>query len=105
MTYRARQRHRRSRKPSKLLLALLVIAVAAGIAGLSLAGYVLSVAASAPPLQSLKPIDQGTSSAVYAADGSRLGFIQSDEIRTPIPLQRIPESMKAATVAIEDERF
>jgi penicillin-binding protein 1A len=105
LTYRARQRHRRSRKPSKILLALVVVAVAAGIAGLSLAGYVLSVAASAPPLQSLKPIDQGTSSAVYAADGSRLGFIQSDEIRTPIPLQRIPESMQAATVAIEDERF
>ena len=70
-----------------------------------LAGYVLSVAASAPPLESLKPIDQGTSSAVYAADGTRLGFIQSDEIRTPIPLQRIPESMQAATIAIEDERF
>ena len=47
----------------------------------------LSVAASAPPLHSLKPIDQGTSSAVYAADGTRLGFIQSDEIRTPIPLE------------------
>ena len=75
------------------------------IAVLSLAGYVLSVAASAPPLDSLKPIDQGTSSAVYAADGTRLGFIQSDEIRTPIPLQRIPESMQAATIAIEDERF
>ena len=84
---------------------MLVLAVAAGIAVLSAAGYVLSVAASAPALSSLKPIDQGTSSAVYAADGSRLGFIQSDEIRTPIPLQRIPESMQAATVAIEDERF
>ncbi len=84
---------------------MLVLAVAAGIAVLSAAGYVLSVAASAPVLSSLKPIDQGTSSAVYAADGSRLGFIQSDEIRTPIPLQRIPEAMQAATVAIEDERF
>ena len=81
---------------------MLVLAVIAGIAGLSAAGYVLSVAASAPALESLKPIDQGTSSAVYAADGTRLGFIQSDEIRTPIPLQRIPESMQAATVAIED---
>ena len=84
---------------------MLVLAVIAGIAGLSAAGYVLSVAASAPALESLKPIDQGTSSAVYAADGTRLGFIQADEIRTPIPLQRIPESMQAATVAIEDERF
>ena len=79
--------------------------VVAGIAALSAAGYVLSVAASAPALESLKPIDQGTSSVVFAADGSRLGYIQSDEIRTPIPLQRIPESMQAATIAIEDERY
>jgi penicillin-binding protein 1A len=90
---------------SKLLLALLVVVIAGCIAILAAAGYVLSVAASAPPLQSLKPIDQGTSSAVYAADGSRLGFIQSDEIRTPISLDRIPESMRAATISIEDQRF
>ena len=84
---------------------MLVLVVVAAIAVLSVAGYVLSVAASAPALSSLKPIDQGTSSAVYAADGTRLGFIQSDEIRTPIPLDRIPKSMQAATIAIEDERF
>jgi penicillin-binding protein 1A len=77
----------------------------AAIAAISGAGYVLSVAASAPALESLKPIDQGTSSVVFAADGSRLGYIQSDEIRTPIPLQRIPESMQAATIAIEDKRY
>jgi penicillin-binding protein 1A len=105
LTYRARQRQRRSRRPSKVLLALLVLVVIAAIAVLSAAGYVLSVAASAPALESLKPIDQGTSSAVFAADGRLLGFIQSDEIRTPIPLQRIPESMQAATIAIEDKRF
>jgi penicillin-binding protein 1A len=105
MTYRERKRLRRTRKPSKLLLALFVLLLAGVVAVLSLAGYVLSVAASAPPLDSLKPVDQGTSSAVYAADGTRLGFIQSDEIRTPIPLQRIPDSMQAATIAIEDERF
>ena len=105
MTYRERKRYRRTRKPSKIFLALFVLLLTGVIAVLSLAGYVLSVASSAPPLDSLKPVDQGTSSAVYAADGTRLGFIQSDEIRTPIPLQRIPESMQAATVAIEDERF
>jgi penicillin-binding protein 1A len=105
MTNRERRRHRRGRKRSKILLGLLVLAVCAGIGVLSLAAYVISVGASAPPLSSLKPIDQGTSSAVYANDGTRLGFIQSDEIRTPIPLSRIPESMQAATVAIEDQRF
>jgi len=90
---------------SKMLLALFVLVVCMLIGALAFAGYVLSVAASAPPLQSLKPIDQGTSSSVFAADGTRLGFIQSDEIRTPIQLGRIPEAMRAATIAIEDERF
>ncbi len=87
------------------MLAAAVLGLCLGIATLSVAGYVISVSASAPPLASLKPIDQGTSSAVYANDGTRLGFIQSDEIRTPIPLTRIPESMQAATIAIEDQRF
>src|SRR4029450_7845220 len=105
MTYRERKRYRRTHKPSKVMLGLFVVLLAGVVAVLSLAGYVLSVAASAPPLASLKPIDQGTSSAVYAADGTRLGYIQSDEIRTPIPLDRIPETMQAATVSIEDERF
>ncbi len=105
MTYRERKRNRRGRKRSKILLALLVLGICVVIATLSLVGYVLAVGASGPPLASLKPVDQGTSSVVYAADGSRLGFIQSDEIRTPVPLRNMPESLRAATVAIEDERF
>jgi penicillin-binding protein 1A len=105
MSYRERRRHRRGRRRSKILLALLVVGVCMCIAIMSLAGYVISVGASAPPLESLKPVDQGTSSAVYADDGTRLGFIQSDEIRTPIALSRIPESMQAATIAIEDQRY
>ena len=38
-----------------------------------------------------------------SADGTRLGFIQSDEARTPIPLKRMPKVLKEATIAIEDE--
>jgi penicillin-binding protein 1A len=105
MTYRERKRNRRGHGKSKVLLGVLVVATSAVIALLAGIGYVLSVSASAPPLDSLKPVDQGTSSVVYAADGSRLGFIQSDEIRTPVPLRRIPQSLQAATIAIEDERF
>ena len=105
MTYRERSDTGAAANASKILLAAGRARTLRGDRVLSPAGYVFTVAASAPALSSLKPIDQGTSSAVYAADGSRLGFIQSDEIRTPIPLNRIPESMQAATIAIEDERF
>jgi penicillin-binding protein 1A len=105
LTYRERKLNRRGRKRSKILLGLLVLGVCLLIGLLSVVGYVLAVSQTAPPLRSLKPVDQGTSSVVYAADGSRLGFIQADEIRTPISLERVPESMRVATVAIEDERF
>jgi penicillin-binding protein 1A len=106
MTQRARRRHRRSgRKRSKILLGLGVVAASVAIGILSIGLWALGVAAEAPPIEELKPIDHGTSSVVYAADGSRLGFIQSDESRTPIPLKKIPQEFQDATVAIEDERF
>jgi penicillin-binding protein 1A len=53
----------------------------------------------------LHPIIGGGSSQVYAADGTRLGFIQSDELRTPITWSQIPANLRNATVAIEDQRF
>ena len=107
MSRRARQMRRRSRRgPSRAVFLVLgalvagsVLAVCAGL------GYIVSVAATAPDLTELKPVDQGATSAVYAADGTRLGFIQGNVLRTPIPSTRIPDTMRQATVAIEDRRF
>ena len=87
------------------MLALGVVGLALAVAVLSLGGYVLAVAATAPDLSELKPQDKGETSVIYAADGSRLGFVQSDEIRTPIPWRDMTVDLRRATVAIEDERF
>jgi penicillin-binding protein 1A len=106
MSRAARSRRRRKRRgvgPVFIILGVLV--TLAGLAGLGTVGYVLALANSAPELSELKPIDQGASSVVYAANGERLGFIQSDILRTPIKSADIPQSVKDATVAIEDERF
>jgi penicillin-binding protein 1A len=84
---------------------MLVVGVLVALAGLSAVGYVISIAASAPPLDSLKPRDLGSQSEVRAADGTRLGFIQSNELRRPVPGTQIPKVLKDATVAIEDQRF
>ncbi len=65
----------------------------------------ISIASSAPPLDSLKPRELGSQSEVRAADGTRLGFIQSNELRRPVLGNQIPKSLKDATVAIEDERY
>jgi penicillin-binding protein 1A len=75
------------------------------LAGLSLGIYVLSVAASAPPISKLKPINEGTNSVIFAADGNRLGYIQSDTARQPIKLKSIPRYLQEATIAIEDRNF
>ena len=40
-----------------------------------------------------------------AADGTRLGFIQSNELRRPVDGSHIPQIVKDATVAIEDQRY
>ena len=65
----------------------------------------LAIAASAPDLSELKPDDKGELSVVYAANGTKLGFIQSDILRRVVPWEELPVDLRRATVAIEDERF
>ncbi len=108
MTHRQRQVRKRRGKSSggrRILLAFGVLTAIGLLALASLIGYIISVANSAPDLRDLKPVDKGASSVVYAADGSRLGYVQSDEIRTPIEWSDMPPTIRQATVAIEDRRF
>jgi penicillin-binding protein 1A len=67
--------------------------------------YVLNVVQSAPALDHLHARLVGGTSAVFASDGTRLGFIQTDQLRTPVGWDEIPTDLKNATVAIEDQRF
>src|SRR6188472_2788444 len=102
---RYRRRHRGHPARSTAGLALLLVLVVFGLAGLGVVGWVLSTAASAPPLASLKQKDPGSVSEVLAANGTRLGFIQADELRQPVPTSQLPAVLEQATVAIEDQRF
>ncbi len=76
-----------------------------GVVIASFAGYAISVISKTPPTDQLKPIPTGTSSIAYARDGSFLGYVQSDESRTPVTWNGMPKSLRDATVAIEDENF
>ena len=106
MSARSRRRHRRtSRKRNPFLLVLLVLGATVALLVMSFGLYVIGVAAEAPPISELQPIDQGANTEVFAADRTRLGFIKSDEARTPVPLSKIPEELQNGTIAIEDERF
>jgi penicillin-binding protein 1A len=107
MTQRARRRRRRLRESGRkklllglgLPLAMVGVGVAVGLA------WVINVYESAPSLASLQPITKGAVSKVYAADGSLIGVIHSDNIRQPVASDKIPQDLKDATVAIEDRRF
>jgi penicillin-binding protein 1A len=110
MSRRERQRRRRRNRgsPLKRFVAMTVLLVVCGIAigALAVAGWVVNVAQSAPNLSQLHPVAlPGPPSQVFAADGTSLGYIRSDNVRLPVTSTEIPQRLKEATVAIEDRRF
>ena len=103
---RLRHQPRGPRGPFRVLLLVgAVILALLAVGALSVVGWVVSVAASSPDLSTLEPASPGGTSIVYAANGDRLGAIQADVLRTEINSSQMPQSIKDATVAIEDRRF
>ena len=107
MARRTRRRRRRSHtsKWKKILVPLGVLFAALAVAGGAAVTWAIDVYNSAPPLSSLQPVQNGRSSAIYAADGSLIGFIRSSNIRQPVSTAQLPDDLKEATVAIEDRGF
>jgi penicillin-binding protein 1A len=109
MSRRDRQRRRTRnqghplRRTFLLTAAVCLCAIGLGVAGV--AGWVVNVAESAPDINQLKPRDPGQLSEVIGSDGSLLGYISSDILRTTVSGSDIPQVLKQATVAIEDRRF
>lgn len=87
-----------------LLAALFILALAATAGGVA-ASWIVRTANSAPPLSSLKQRDPGSISAVYSDDGTLLSYLQDINMRQPVASKDIPQVLKNAVVAIEDERF
>jgi penicillin-binding protein 1A len=86
-----------------LTLSVCLLGVVIGVAGV--AAWVVSVADSAPDINHLRPRDPGQLSEVLASDGSLLGYVSSDVVRSYVPDGQLPRRLKQATVAIEDRRF
>jgi penicillin-binding protein 1A len=56
-------------------------------------------------LNSLRPVEIGQNSFVYADDGSVLGSIPADRNREPVRISKMSPWLPRATTAIEDRRF
>ncbi|HET9720274.1 MAG TPA: transglycosylase domain-containing protein [Solirubrobacteraceae bacterium] len=109
MSRRERQR-RRQRKRGHPVKRAALVGVVVSLAGIALAimgivGWVVATAESAPNINQLKPQVPGQVSTVYAANGTVLGYITSDILRTYVPYSGLPLTLRRATVAIEDRRF
>jgi penicillin-binding protein 1A len=107
MATRVRRRRRKPHHPiwHKIAIPLGILAALVAVAGGIAAAWALNVYNSAPPLSSLKPVQKGRSSAIYAADGSLIGFIRSENVRQPLPEKAQPQVLRDATIAIEDKNF
>lgn len=106
MTQRTRRRQRRGLGiGAKLGIALGAILTLIAVAAIAIATWVLGVAAEAPSLASCKAVGKGGNTVLYAADGSKLGYVSAPIAREPVSIDRIPKSLQLATVAIEDQRF
>ena len=98
-----RERTKRHRKRFGHLVAgaalgTLLVLVVTGFTG-------AAVWMSSCDLNSLRPVDVGQNSFVYAADGSLLGSIPAEKNRQPVDLTDMSKWVSRATVAIEDRRF
>jgi penicillin-binding protein 1A len=100
-----RRQRRRGGFGGKLLLVggALLVTLVLGVAAVT--SWVLGVAAKAPSLAACRAPDRGGNTVLFAADGSRLGLVASEEAHAPVPIAHVPKQLQLATVAIEDRRF
>ncbi|WP_040598661.1 transglycosylase domain-containing protein, partial [Patulibacter medicamentivorans] len=107
MSHAARKRRQRRAKggATRVLLVLLVaIVVGIVVAGAGAVGYVASIADDVD-LDELRPANPGGNSVVFAADGTKLGYIDGPVLRTPVKSREMSPLVRQATVAVEDRRF
>jgi penicillin-binding protein 1A len=99
---RRRKRFSRRKRFGRIVwAALLILLLALVISGFTGA----AVWMSSCDLSSLRPVNVGENSFVYAADGTLLGSIPAVKNRQPVTLTEMSRWVPMATVAIEDRRF
>ncbi len=110
---RLRRKHKKSNIIVKILIAFIVIILISSItsfvafSGLSLmaAGVILDFFSDLPDLEDFSPTENALTSRIYAADGTLIATFHGEENREIVALEQVPQNLKNAVIAIEDERF
>jgi penicillin-binding protein 1A len=93
----------RRRRRAGVIVAVFTIAVLVAILSIGLgAGAALSQSCD---LNTLRPVEIGQNSFVFARDGSVLGSIPAERNREPVSNGRMSKWLPRATISIEDRRF
>jgi len=105
---RARRQKTTAKKKRKLLwlkitavVVLLLVIVVLGVA----AGAIFALSRNLPSLEELRKRPNAVNTTIYDRNGQLIAELHGAENRVLVPGNKIPDVMKQATVAIEDERF
>jgi len=95
---------RRRRRRHGVVAALAVLAAVVAVAGIG-GGAAVFAYGSSCDLDSLREVNIGANTFVYAADGSLLGSIPAERNREPVEAGDMSLWVRKATIAVEDRRF
>src|SRR5438067_9615192 len=103
---RRRRRRKRSKARHKRLTRFVIGSIVVVLLVLAGGGFTgAAVWMSSCDLKSLRPVEVGQNSFIFAADGSLLGSIPAEKNRQPVTDAKMSKWVPRATVAIEDRRF
>ena len=105
---RARRQKTTAKKKRKLLwlkitavVVLLLVIVVLGVA----AGAIFALSRNLPSLEELRKRPNAVNTTIYDRNGQLIAELHGAENRVLVLSNKIPDVMKQATVAVEDERF
>jgi len=107
LAHRSRKRKRAARIKRRRragLIAATIVILLAGVAATVVLGAGTALSASCD-LNSLRPVEIGQNSYVYAYDGSLLGVIPAERNRQPVATRNMSPWLPKSTTAVEDRRF
>jgi len=109
---RLRKKHK-NRKGFKIATSIIIIILAITLSfTVAFSGFFMFVGTvvanfikDLPDLEDFSPTKNALTSKIYATDGTLIATFHGEENRELVSLEQIPENLKNAVIAIEDERF